>query len=106
MILRPDFEIMELSIVAGILYLYLIRNRIKTQEVKFNYIFALIWSAWTIVGVIIAITLIPQPPTSIPHPSPTPETVFRVYLSFVVFPQIIVLFLIVGDLTLYHVRKN
>jgi hypothetical protein len=95
---------MGLSIVAGILYLFLIKNRNKMEDTKVNYIFAFIWSAWTIIGLIGAIPLIPPPVNPDPLLSPTPENIFRVYILFVVLPQIIVLYLIVADLTLYHFR--
>jgi hypothetical protein len=106
MILRPQFEIMGLSIVAGIFYLYLIKNRSKKGDTKVNYIFAVIWIAWTILGILGAIPLIPPLVNPDPLFSPSPETIFLVYIQFVVLPQIIVLYFIVGDLTLYHVRKN
>ena len=107
MILRPPFEITALALAAYICYFLMAKRRIKTGDSRICILMAVLWSLWTYCGVLAAIPLIPPPsPPIIPWPSPSPETIFRMHVLFVVLPAISVLVLIVLDLRSDYISPN
>ena len=68
---------------------------------------AVLWSLWTYCGVLAAIPLIPPLPNpDIPWVDPSPETLLRMHIIFVVLPAISVLVLMVLDLRSNHIWPN
>jgi len=107
MIFRPYF-ILALPIGIGGLYAREAWKRRKTDNQQTCTSLAALWSIWTIIGLIYAISLIPPPPPppGVPILIPTIENMFEIAVYFVFLPALAVWILMMLDLIVYVLKTR
>ena len=96
--LRLPLEYLILAIVAGFTYLRIMKKWTSKNQLKGKYAFSIFWLLWTTACLLNGLSLVPRP-SNVPPPDPSPQTIFDIYLFFVMSPALIVLWLIVLDIT-------
>ena len=105
-ILSP-FYFIVLSVGIGGLYAGEAWKRQRTGNQRTCTSLAVLWSIWTIAGLIYAVMLIPPPlPPGEPRIFPTPETMFSFAIYSVFLPAFAVWVLMMLDLTIYALKRK
>jgi len=105
MILNPFF-ILALPIGIGGLYAGEAWKRKRTDNQRTCTSLAVLWSIWTFVGLIYAISLIPPPPPGVPILIPTMENMFSIAIYFVFLPALAVWVLMMLNLIIYALKTR
>ncbi len=107
MILNP-FLFLVLPVGIGGLYAWEAWKRQRTGNQRTCTSLAVLWSIWTLAGLIYAVMLMPPPPPGPGEPIqlPTPETLFSIAVYFVFLPALAVWVLMMLDLIIYVLKTR
>ena len=106
--IRIPSELVVLAAVAGVYYMWTVRKRQKTGNLRACFKLAVLWSIWTLVALIHTVKLIPPPPPppDVPRIYPTPGNIFSIAVYYVFLPAFAVWVLMMLDLIIYVLKTR